>query len=484
MTPPATINDAAQRIRSGELSIPDLLDACLRQIARLEPQLHAWVLLDAAGARRQAEQRAAELAAGRDRGPLHGIPIGIKDIIDVAGWPTRAGSPLRADHVAQHDAPIVARLRAAGAILLGKTVTTEFASFDPPPTRNPWNPQRTPGGSSSGSAVAVATGMCLAAIGSQTGGSITRPASFCGVAGCKPTFGLVSCRGVVPLSPHMDHPGPMARCVDDLALLLQALKPRGWQALLGPNQVDELALALQHLADRQEGEPPPADEPPREHTSAAQPQHPPLHWGTEARRPLRLGLATGFFLDEASPAVRAVTLAAAERLRQRGAEIVSLSLAVDFPRVLTFHRRIMAVEAAETHRETYPARADEYGPHIRQLLDDGHACSVLDYAEALRHRGAVRRAIVDALDAQQIDALLTPATVTTAPGPETTGDPRFNAPWSYTGLPTVNIPCALADDGLPCGLQLVGRPWAERSLLAAAAWCERQLEFAPWLDRQ
>jgi aspartyl-tRNA(Asn)/glutamyl-tRNA(Gln) amidotransferase subunit A len=203
-----------------------------------------------------------------------------------------------------------------------------------------------------------------------------------------------------------------------------------------------------------------------------------------AASPPRLALPTGFFLDEASDAVRQATLSAVERLRQRGAEILSVPLEVDFPRVLTFHRRIMAVEAAETHRETYPARADQYGPNLRRLLDEGHACGVLDYAEALRHRAAIRRQIVAALDAQQVDALLTPATVTTAPGPETTGDPRFNSPWSYTGLPTVNIPCALADDGLPCGLQFIGRPWTEIRLLSVAAWCEQQLEFPPWPGRQ
>ncbi len=462
MTLPPTIADAARRIRSGQLRIAELLEMCLRQIAQHEKLLHAWVLVDETGARRQAEQRAAELAAGRDRGPLHGIPVGIKDIVDVAGWPTRAGSPLRADHRAHDDAAIVARLRAAGAVVLGKTVTTEFASFDPPPTRNPWNPQRTPGGSSSGSAVAVATGMCLAAIGSQTGGSITRPASFCGIAGCKPTYGLLSCHGIVPLAPHMDHPGPMARCVDDLALVLQAICQRRAEDAGRDVELPDVAAAdFAWGISRISGVAPlPAASPPR------------------------LALLTGFFLDEASPAVRAATLSAADRLRQRGAEILSVPLEVDFPRVLTYHRRIMAVEAAEVHRATYPAQAEHYGPNIRQLLDEGHACHVLDYAEALRHRSAVRQQIVAALDAHRLDALLTPATVTTAPGPETTGDPRFNSPWSYTGLPTVNIPCALADDGLPCGLQLVGRPWSEILLLSAAAWCERQLEFAPWPGRQ
>ncbi len=224
---PFTLTSLAARIRSGELSPVELVKYCLTQIDRLEDQLHAWVLVDRDGARAAARRAAEELARGHDLGPLHGIPLGIKDIIDVAGWPTLAGSRVRDNRPAGHDAPLVAQLRAAGAIFLGKTVTTEFACFDPPPTRNPWNIDRTPGGSSSGSAAAVAVGMCVAAIGSQTGGSITRPASFCGVAGLKPTFGCVSLEGIVPISPRLDHPGPICRSAGDLAVLLQAIAMPG-----------------------------------------------------------------------------------------------------------------------------------------------------------------------------------------------------------------------------------------------------------------
>ena len=199
-----TISQAVEQIRGGSLTPLDLVEFCLDRIRRFEPQVRAWVRIDEAGARREAE-RLGELArAGTIVGPLHGIPVGIKDIIDVAGWPTLAGSRLRENHVATSDAPVVAALRAAGAILLGKTVTTEFACFDPPPTRNPWNLQHTPGGSSSGSAAAVSLGMCVAALGSQTGGSIIRPASFCGVVGLKPTIGAVPSDGVVPISQYLE----------------------------------------------------------------------------------------------------------------------------------------------------------------------------------------------------------------------------------------------------------------------------------------
>src|SRR5436853_3402851 len=220
---PWTIQSASEAIRNGLLTPVELLEACLERIDRYEPRIKAWVFVDRELARAQAEAATAELGQGRWRGPLHGIPLAIKDIYDVFDWPTAAGSRLWSQSIARRDATVVERLRQAGAVFLGKTVTTQYASFDPPPTRNPWNLERTPGGSSSGSAAALACGMCLGALGSQTGGSITRPAAYCGVTGCKPTFGRVSTRGVLPLAPSLDHVGPLARCVPDLAVLLQAI---------------------------------------------------------------------------------------------------------------------------------------------------------------------------------------------------------------------------------------------------------------------
>ena len=218
-----TIHSAADDLRAGRLSPLALLDRCLERIDRAEERVRAWVFVDRDRAREEAEAHAAELRRGAWRGPLHGIPLGIKDAYDVFDWPTAVGSRLWRQSIARHDAAAVQRLREAGAILLGKTVSTQYASFDPPPTRNPWDLSRTPGGSSSGSAAAVACGMCLGALGSQTGGSITRPAAFCGVAGLKPTYGRVSVHGVLPMAPSMDHVGPMARCVRDAAILLEVI---------------------------------------------------------------------------------------------------------------------------------------------------------------------------------------------------------------------------------------------------------------------
>jgi Asp-tRNA(Asn)/Glu-tRNA(Gln) amidotransferase A subunit family amidase len=216
-----TIESAAAAIRRGDLTPVDLLEQCLARIDRLEERVRAWVLVDRDRARADAVRLTDELKRGTDRGPLHGIPIGVKDLFDVFDWPTAAGSKRWAQSYARQDCPAVARLRQAGAVLMGKTVTVAYAAFDPPVTKNPWDANRTPGGSSSGSAAAVACGMCLGALGTQTGGSITRPASYCGVYGLKPTYGSISLEGVVPLAPSFDHGGVIAKCVRDLALLFQ-----------------------------------------------------------------------------------------------------------------------------------------------------------------------------------------------------------------------------------------------------------------------
>jgi aspartyl-tRNA(Asn)/glutamyl-tRNA(Gln) amidotransferase subunit A len=426
---PCTLTELAGQLRSGGLSPVALVEQCLAQIDRLDDQLHAWVLVDRDGARAAARRAAEDLSSGRDLGPLHGMPIGIKDIADVQGWPTLAGSRVRDTRPAERDSPVVAQLRAAGAILLGKTVTTEFACFDPPPTRNPWNLQRTPGGSSSGSAAAVAAGMCVAALGSQTGGSITRPASFCGVAGMKPTFGCVSLEGIVPVSPRLDHPGPLGRSAGDLAVLLKAMALPGWQ----------------------------------------------FAGATQFNAPPRIGWLQDFFVREAAPAVRNATQAAVERLRNAGAMIEPVRLPASFDRVHEMHLRIMAADAAQYHRPTFLAQPDRFGPNIAQLIRTGEKVSPAAYQEAVEHQQSFRRDLQTL--AAAYDGLLAPATVTPAPTPETTGDPRFNSPWSFAGFPVASILCSLADDGLPCGLQFIGVPRSDLQIIELAQWCEKQLAF-------
>jgi aspartyl-tRNA(Asn)/glutamyl-tRNA(Gln) amidotransferase subunit A len=439
MNRPPTILEAAAEIRNGRLSASELLEQCLAAIARFEPQVRAWVLVDEAGAREAARRLDDERKQGQSRGPLSGIPIGIKDIVDVAGWPTKAGSRLRDSHGAERDAVLVGRLRSAGAIILGKTVTTEFASFDPPPTRNPWNLERTPGGSSSGSAAAVAAGMCLAAIGSQTGGSITRPASYCGVAGCKPTWGRVSCSGVVPFSFHLDQPGPIARSVADLAIIVHTIA--------GYDPSDPVCQNAPLLDD----------------------QNLPLG------RPPKIGLLEDYFFETASEPVRQITRQAVERLRAAGLETQTVALPASFADAHRGQKVIMGVDAAAYHVDNFPSRRELYGPAISQVLDEGRAVTAVDYSAALAHQFRFRRDMDAALEG--FDALLTPATNITTPGPETTGDPRFNMPWSYSGQPTVSFPCGLTEEGMPAALQLIGRSFDEPALFAAAAWCEQVLQF-------
>jgi Asp-tRNA(Asn)/Glu-tRNA(Gln) amidotransferase A subunit family amidase len=436
-----TIHSTAADIRAGRVSPLDILDACLVRIEEREERVKAWVFVARDSARADAEKASAELRAGHDRGPLHGIPIGIKDIFDVFDWPTACGSRRWAQSFARHDAPVVQRLRQAGAVLLGKTVTTKYASFDPPPTCNPWNHGRTPGGSSSGSAAAVASGMCLGALGSQTGGSITRPAAFCGVAGCKPTYGRVSKVGVVPLAHSMDHVGPIAYCVRDLAILLQAIA---------------------------------GHEPSDPHTATLEvPDY--LHVLQELLRPPRLGRLHGLFDDKAAPVVHALMDSLAKEFTSAGATVIDVALPDTFAEVLTRHRTIMGVEAAEYHAPRLRRHPEEYLPNIRSLLEEGLATTPQEYARCKAHQQQLTQEIEACFDG--VDVLLTPAATSPAPSINTTGDPAFNSPWSYTGLPTVSMPARRGPDGLPMAIQLIGRHWTEPVLFAAAGWCEQVLGY-------
>ncbi len=418
-----TIEGNAQALRDGRRTCLDVLDACLARIDAWEPKVHAWVLVDREGARGQARALEEEREAGRLWGPLHGIPVGIKDIVNVTGQPTAAGFGPWVQRASGGDAPIVARLRAAGAVILGKTVTTPFAWIDPPPTRNPWNLDRTPGGSSSGSAAALACGMALGAIGSQTGGSITRPAAFCGVAGLKPTFGRLSAEGIVPLAPSLDHPGPLARTVGDLAAL--------WETIAGPDPRDQ-----------------------RDMPGAT----------------IRLGRPRGLFHDRAEPAMREALDGALDALQASGMGVTETALPGSFADVIRCHRLIMAAEAASWHEPLRAEHLDAYPPRIRDLVAEGLSIPATEYIRCRQHQDQLRREILACFEG--IDALATPAAMGTAPDPTTTGDPVMNSPWSYTGLPTVNLPIGLSPEGLPLGLQLVGRPFGERALLEVARRCE------------
>lgn len=429
-----TITTAAEAIRAGSLTPVDLVEHCLKQIDRYEEKVRAWVVIDRNGARDAAERLTAELKQGGRRGPLHGIPIGVKDIFDVFDMPTAAGSKLWANSVARQDSDVVAKLRKAGAIILGKTVTTAYASFDPPITRNPWNLDRTPGGSSSGSAAAVATGMCLGAIGSQTGGSVTRPAAFCGVCGIKPTYDRVSLEGVLPLAPKLDHAGFMAPCAADLAVLLQA----GSRHFISNGDIA--------------------------FTTVCEPTN------------MKGGRLHDFFDERAEPGMLRALNQTCDRLSKAGLKIVRIPAPTGFAEITRRHQTIMAVEAATFHERRLRDHPEDYPPRVRSLIDEGLATPAPEYQRALNLQNAFFVASWTNWD-DEIDVLITPATLGPAPDASTTGSPVFNSPWSFIGLPTVNIPIAWTDDGLPLAMQLVGRRYGEAAVLQMAAWCEKVIGF-------
>jgi aspartyl-tRNA(Asn)/glutamyl-tRNA(Gln) amidotransferase subunit A len=437
-----SLKEAAQRIRACELSPVELVEACLETIQRLEPVVKAWVTFDAEGALRQARVLGDEAREGRFRGVLHGLPFGIKDIFYTAGMRTTAGHVPMRDFVPTYDSAVVERLRAAGAIILGKTATTEFALMAPATTTNPWNPQHTPGGSSSGSAAAVAARMCPAAIGSQTGGSTIRPAAYCGVVGFKPTYGRVSAFGMIPLAWSTDHPGIIAREVADLALTLQAL----------------------------------AAYDPRDHTSAMRPVGDYL---SESEAPVEqplIALMTGDFTAKASDQIEHNVHAAAESFARAGARVEELAPPSSFTEIGAAFWNILATEPAAYHREALEQRPDSFDPRTLEFLKKGLATSAVKYLHSIEVQRRFRRDIVRIL--QRYDAILVPATPSAAPaGLQSTGDPVFNNPWSMSGHPAIGLPSALDQQGLPMAVQLVGAAFAEGRLLALARWCERELAF-------
>jgi aspartyl-tRNA(Asn)/glutamyl-tRNA(Gln) amidotransferase subunit A len=435
-----TATEAALRIRQRDLSPMGLVEALLQQIDRIEPEVQAWVTLDRSGALATAQQLATEAERGSIRGPLHGVPIGIKDIYYTAGMKTTCGSRIFADQVPNYDASTVARLKQAGAIILGKTVTTEFATADPGPTRNPWNIDHTPGGSSSGSAAGVAARMIPVAMGSQTGGSIQRPAAYCGVFGLKPTHGRVSTYGVFPVSWCLDHLGPLARTVSDIALVLQVLA--------GHDPLDPSSSRA----------------PVPDYVQAIQ----------RADRPPRIGLLRQFYLEGADPELRAHTEAVAEQLGRAGAAVEEVKLPDSFRAVLSAHRIIMHVEAAAVHAELFRQHADLYRPKLRATIETGTLIPAVSYMQAQRLRRQFRLDMTQLL--QRVEFLVAPAATGPAPrGLTSTGDPSFNSPSSFSGLPAITIPSGLSSAGLPLAIQLMGAAFEEDRLLAAARWCELTL---------
>jgi aspartyl-tRNA(Asn)/glutamyl-tRNA(Gln) amidotransferase subunit A len=412
----------------------ELTRSLLARIEALEPTIHAWSRIASAAALAEARRLEAEAMGGRLRGPLHGVPVGIKDLFFTADLETTAGSAVLEGFVPDHDATAVRRLREAGAIVLGKTAMTVFAAMDPGPTRNPWNPAHTPGGSSSGSAAAVAARMCPAALGTQTAGSIVRPAAYCGVVGVKPTYGRVSRHGVIACAWSMDHVGPIARTVGDAALVLDAIAgPDPDDATASPRAVPACARAL-----------------------------------AEDTRPFVVGVPDRYFLDDLDADVTSAFTRALATLEAAGGRVEPVRLGEHFEAGVDAGIVTMYAELAAVHAEWFATRREHYTPKLAALVEAGRTVSAPSYLRAQQVRRRAARELSALLDS--VDVLATPATPTPAPeGLAFTGHWRFNLPFSASGHPSLSVPMARAPSGLPVGLQLVGRYFDEPTLLRVAA---------------
>ncbi|MCI0810223.1 MAG: amidase [Chloroflexi bacterium] len=435
-----TVSQAAKQINEKKLSPVDLAQSLLERIDATDKDLQAWVTIDREEVLTTAKQREDEARQGKSRGLLHGVPVGLKDIFYTAGMKTAAGSKVYADFVPDFDATSVAKIKEAGGIILGKAVTTEFATSDPSPTFNPWNFEHTPGGSSSGSSVAVATKTVGAALGSQTGGSTCRPAAYNGIVGLKATYGRISRYGVVPVSWSLDHVGILVRTVEDAALMLQVISG---EDINDPGSSNEpVPDFIKQMAGHSQ--------------------------------PPRIGIVSEYYSDKSTPEVWAHTQEVTKRLAAAGAEIVELSLPGSFKSAHSAQRIVMNVECAAFHEQFHATQAEDYGPRVRSGMEMGMLVPATKYLQAQRLRRQFRQDMVQMV--MQVDVVLTPTTPAPAPRDRnTTGDASFQVPWTTSGLPTVTLPSGLSEDGMPLAVQLGGLPFEEGKLLGAAKWCEAAL---------
>ena len=427
-----TAMEAAERIAGGELSAEDYVGACLQRIAALEGQVRAFAHIDAEHALRQARTLDERQRNGMPLGPLHGLPVAIKDIFDTVDYPTECGSSLLKGRQPTRDCAAVARLREAGAVIIGKTVTTEFAYFHAGATRNPHDLERTPGGSSSGSAAAVAAGMVPLAVGSQTNGSVIRPASFCGVYGIKPTHGTISRHGALILSKALDHVGVFARTLADAALILEALA--GYDV----NDSDSRPLAAQAYLE----------------TLLEAPPLPP-----------RLAFVRTPMWDKADAQTREAFEALAQRLEN---SVAAVDLPDAYAAAWDDQRVIMYTDMAHNFGALVVRGGEASSQQLRDLVAEGSRTNALHYLAA-RDNAPVYNAGLNEIF-KRFDAILTPSAPGVAPMGMATGNPVFNTLWSLTGLPAVTLPLLSGEGGMPLGVQLVGAAGDDARLLRTANW--------------
>src|SRR5688572_9877321 len=431
--------EAARRIREGLLTSEELVQGCLERIRQVEPEVRAWTFLDENEALKQARAADERKRSGEPVGPLHGVPVGLKDIIDTGDMPTENGCALFKGRTPRDDAVVVTQLRAAGAVILGKTVTTECAYFHPGKTRNPHNPKHTPGGSSSGSAAAVAAGMVPLALGSQTAGSVIRPAAFCGTYGFKPTHGLIPRHGILRLSRTLDHVGLFARSVDDVALLLEQLQ--GYDER-DPDTRPRARVEYQKISN----------------------EEPPL-------QPMFAFIKTPHW-ERADADMKE---AYAELQEALGAQIEEVELFPSASEGWDWQRTIMEAEMSSNLEALWVAGKDKLSERLRSLMERGRETRVIDYQRTLR-RIAPTIESFDELFRERYDAILTPPALGTAPkGLGATGDPAFCVLWTLLGMPAITLPLMQGANGLPLGVQLVGRRNYDARLLRTARWLEKKV---------
>lgn len=433
-----TATEAATKIASGEISSEDLVKACLEKIDAHEETIGAWIYLDKEHALGQAKRLDEHRASGRELGPLHGVPVAIKDIIDTADMPTQCGTPIHANRQPSDDAALVAGLRQSGAVIMGKTVTTELAVFTPGKTRNPANPEHTPGGSSSGSAAAVAANMVPLAVGSQTAGSILRPASYCGVYGYKPTFGAISRTGVITQSPPLDTIGCFARSIEDLALLTDCMTAYDPQdAAMTPRSRGRLASVATSKAPAQPalafiGTPP---------------------WEKDAE---------------------AITKEAyGELVEALGDSCDTTELPEVFDNAWYWQHTLQWADIAKNYGPLLDKAPDQISPKLKEMIEEGRTMKAVNYNIAHECQDILNAGLDEIF--VRYDAVLTPATSGPAPkGLDATGLPTFNSLWTYCGVPCLSIPL-LEADGMPLGVQLVGPRNDDGRLLRTANWLVEKL---------
>jgi Asp-tRNA(Asn)/Glu-tRNA(Gln) amidotransferase A subunit family amidase len=431
------LSEAAAEIREGRVSAVELATACLDRVAQVEPDVQAFAFIDRDHVLRQAQMLDDHRAHGRPIGPLHGVPIAIKDVFDTGDYPTEFGSPIWAGRTPRADSEAVARLRAAGAVILGKTVTAEFAYFHPGKTRNPHDKERTPGGSSMGSAAAVAAHMVPGSIGTQTNGSTIRPAAYCGVVGFKPTHGLIPRTGALLLSRALDHVGVFARSVEDAGLLAEVMA--GF--------------------DREDPDTRPVARPPLAKTAVSEPPLPP-----------RFAFVKQAMWNDADPVTHE---AFAELVDQLGDSVVEIDHNASLGRALDLHKTVMEVDMAHNLHRDYETGRELFSPQLRQLVERARGVLAGDYVAALAGSARLNESIDDVFD--EFDAILTPAAHGEAPRGEATGNPAFCTTWTYLGTPAVTVPLLRGESGLPIGVQLVGRRGNDARLLRTAHWLVKTL---------